>query len=314
MLLVTGCHQCDSLRPSVVYDPCEIDLWQEHFQIITLTEIMRQKDDVAFAKMLNRIRMKEKSVAPVSALIAAVYRPPDYSVSSFLANLGSLLDSLEIMDCHPIIVCGDFNENIFSNAMQADVNPVENLAYKLYASVCPVLKFETVEIQAEGPAPPTEGSFSISSAPAGSAPTSPLLYPDQTPLPPPTMLHLPYEAPPPSTYLSYAPPLPPPPHHHPAHLPHHSSYHPYLPPSTHWGALQTGGHPPRVYCPAPNPAHVVTGGSCIPSAAPDLDWRSTGRTAGGAPAAASHSTKKKKKKKKKCAPAHQTTCSPCEVT
>ncbi|KAI3357212.1 hypothetical protein L3Q82_015677 [Scortum barcoo] len=55
-------------------------------------------------------------VAPVSALIAAVYRPPDYSVSSFLANLGSLLDSLEIMDCHPIIVCGDFNENIFSNA------------------------------------------------------------------------------------------------------------------------------------------------------------------------------------------------------
>ncbi|KAI3357220.1 hypothetical protein L3Q82_015676, partial [Scortum barcoo] len=58
----------------------------------------------------------EVVVAPVSALIAAVYRPPDYSVSSFLANLGSLLDSLEIMDCHPIIVCGDFNENIFSNA------------------------------------------------------------------------------------------------------------------------------------------------------------------------------------------------------
>ncbi|KAI3357213.1 hypothetical protein L3Q82_015681 [Scortum barcoo] len=55
-------------------------------------------------------------IAPVSALIAAVYRPPDYSVSSFLSNLGSLLESLEIMDCHPIIVCGDFNENIFSNA------------------------------------------------------------------------------------------------------------------------------------------------------------------------------------------------------
>ena len=53
--------------------------------------------------------------APVSALIAAVYRPPDYSVRSFLSNLGSLLDSLEIMDCHPIIVCGDFNENLLSN-------------------------------------------------------------------------------------------------------------------------------------------------------------------------------------------------------
>uniref|UniRef100_A0A8D0D7L8 ATP-dependent DNA helicase n=1 Tax=Sander lucioperca TaxID=283035 RepID=A0A8D0D7L8_SANLU len=48
-------------KPLCVYDPCEIDLWQEHFQMITLTEIMRQKDDVAFAEMLNRIRVKEKS-------------------------------------------------------------------------------------------------------------------------------------------------------------------------------------------------------------------------------------------------------------
>ncbi|CAI5637772.1 unnamed protein product [Oreochromis niloticus] len=39
----------------------QIDLWQEHFQMITLTEIMRQKDDVAFAEMLNRIRVKEKT-------------------------------------------------------------------------------------------------------------------------------------------------------------------------------------------------------------------------------------------------------------
>ena len=44
-----------------VHDPCEIDLWQEHFQMINLTEIMRQKDDVAFADMLNRIRVKVKS-------------------------------------------------------------------------------------------------------------------------------------------------------------------------------------------------------------------------------------------------------------
>ncbi|KAK0139103.1 ATP-dependent DNA helicase PIF1 [Merluccius polli] len=55
-----------------------------------------------------------KVEAPVSALIATVYRPPDYSVRSFLSNLGSLLDSLEIMDCHPIIVSGDFNENLSS--------------------------------------------------------------------------------------------------------------------------------------------------------------------------------------------------------
>ncbi|XP_029948792.1 uncharacterized protein LOC115389532 isoform X1 [Salarias fasciatus] len=54
--------------------------------------------------------------APVSAIIAAVYRPPNYDVTSFLANLSSFLDSLEILDCQPIIVCGDFNENLSSTA------------------------------------------------------------------------------------------------------------------------------------------------------------------------------------------------------
>ncbi|KAL3987651.1 hypothetical protein ACER0C_014766 [Sarotherodon galilaeus] len=47
-------------KPLCVHDPSEIDLWREHFQMITLTEIMRQKDDVVFAEMLNRIRVKGK--------------------------------------------------------------------------------------------------------------------------------------------------------------------------------------------------------------------------------------------------------------
>ncbi|TNN32906.1 putative bifunctional UDP-N-acetylglucosamine transferase and deubiquitinase ALG13 [Liparis tanakae] len=90
-------------------------------------------------------------------------------------------------------------------------------------------------------------------APLGEGPSSSaLLYPDQTTLPSPSLLHLPYEAPPPATYLPSAPPPP-----HPAHLTHHSSYHACLPPSTHWGSLQAGGHATRVYCPAPNPTHVV---------------------------------------------------------
>uniref|UniRef100_A0A3B5APQ8 ubiquitinyl hydrolase 1 n=1 Tax=Stegastes partitus TaxID=144197 RepID=A0A3B5APQ8_9TELE len=62
----------------------------------------------------------------------------------------------------------------------------------------------------------------------------------------------PSETPPHTAYLPAAPPPP-----HPTHLPHHSSYHACLPSSTHWGALPSGGHAPRVYCPAPSPAHVV---------------------------------------------------------
>ncbi|XP_034444876.1 putative bifunctional UDP-N-acetylglucosamine transferase and deubiquitinase ALG13 isoform X2 [Hippoglossus hippoglossus] len=103
-----------------------------------------------------------------------------------------------------------------------------------------------------GSGPSMEGSTSsIGPAPPGSAPS--LLYQEQTPLPPPPMLHLPYEAPPITTYLPSAPH---PTHPQPTHLPHHSSYH-CLPPSVQWGTLQTGGHNSRVYCPAPNPAHVV---------------------------------------------------------
>ncbi|XP_058495765.1 putative bifunctional UDP-N-acetylglucosamine transferase and deubiquitinase ALG13 isoform X2 [Solea solea] len=97
-----------------------------------------------------------------------------------------------------------------------------------------------------GSAPSIDGP--TPSAPPSSTPSAALLYPEQTTLPPPPMLHLPYDAPPITTYLPSAP--------HPAHLPHHS-YH-CLPPSTHWGTPQTGGHTPRVYCPAPNPAHMVT--------------------------------------------------------
>ncbi|KAK7944886.1 hypothetical protein WMY93_000614 [Mugilogobius chulae] len=50
--------------------------------------------------------------APFCALIVAVYRPPTYNVKPFLDNLTALLEYLEMVDIHPIIVCGDFNENL----------------------------------------------------------------------------------------------------------------------------------------------------------------------------------------------------------
>ncbi len=64
VLAVGNFYQLPSVRqskPLCVYDLTDIDLWRNNFQMITLTKIMRQKDDVAFAQMLNRICVKEKT-------------------------------------------------------------------------------------------------------------------------------------------------------------------------------------------------------------------------------------------------------------
>ncbi|XP_078791854.1 uncharacterized protein LOC144986979 isoform X2 [Oryzias latipes] len=71
-----------------------------------------------------------KLQAPFQALIAAVYRPPDHSVSVFLQNLVSLLNSLEVMDCHPIIVSGDFNENQLLTVRKPIVEMFQSRGYK----------------------------------------------------------------------------------------------------------------------------------------------------------------------------------------
>ncbi|KAJ7983455.1 hypothetical protein DPEC_G00378220, partial [Dallia pectoralis] len=47
-------------KPLCVFEEDTDDFWKDYFQMITLTEIMRQRDDVAFAELLNRIRVKQK--------------------------------------------------------------------------------------------------------------------------------------------------------------------------------------------------------------------------------------------------------------
>ena len=56
---------------------------------------------------------------PFQALIAAVYRPPQFSLERFLPNLTNLLDSLAIMNHQPVIVCGDFNEDLLCKGKKA---------------------------------------------------------------------------------------------------------------------------------------------------------------------------------------------------
>uniref|UniRef100_A0A3Q2CJN8 ubiquitinyl hydrolase 1 n=1 Tax=Cyprinodon variegatus TaxID=28743 RepID=A0A3Q2CJN8_CYPVA len=122
------------------------------------------------------------------------------------------------------------------------------LVNELGEPVCSVVTQPSYSYDPNGSDLPRVEGPSMNPASPGSTPSG--LYPDQT-LPPPTLLHIPFEAPPPAGYLPAAPH---PPLHHP---PHHPPYHPCLPTSAHWGTLPTSGHAPRVYCPAPNPTHVV---------------------------------------------------------
>ncbi|XP_005755922.1 ATP-dependent DNA helicase PIF1 [Pundamilia nyererei] len=64
-----------------------------------------------------------KVESPVTALIATVYRPPNYSHVRFLPQMLCLLDSLEMMNHQPIIVCGDFNEDLMSRGKK----PIQEL-------------------------------------------------------------------------------------------------------------------------------------------------------------------------------------------
>ncbi|XP_065942484.1 uncharacterized protein [Magallana gigas] len=46
-------------KPLFIHD-CYFDLWNDSFKVVTLTEIMRQKEDKQFAELLNRCRIKVK--------------------------------------------------------------------------------------------------------------------------------------------------------------------------------------------------------------------------------------------------------------
>ncbi|XP_047213329.1 uncharacterized protein LOC124863125 [Girardinichthys multiradiatus] len=57
--------------------------------------------------------------APITALIATVYRPPSYDLATFLTNMENLLDGLNSMDIQPVVVLGDFNEDLLSPGKKA---------------------------------------------------------------------------------------------------------------------------------------------------------------------------------------------------
>uniref|UniRef100_A0A0F8ANU7 ATP-dependent DNA helicase PIF1 n=1 Tax=Larimichthys crocea TaxID=215358 RepID=A0A0F8ANU7_LARCR len=70
-----------------------------------------------------------KIEAPVKVLIATVYKPPNFPLEKFVPNMKSLLDALDMLDHHPTIVCGDFNEDLLSKGKKTINNLFRSRGY-----------------------------------------------------------------------------------------------------------------------------------------------------------------------------------------
>jgi exonuclease III len=81
-----------------------VDLWYDFFKIVRLEEIMRQKDDVSFAEMLNRLRVKKKtdelSEEDHAALSSRANLPdiPDKALHIFAKNKDVKLHNFQMFE------------------------------------------------------------------------------------------------------------------------------------------------------------------------------------------------------------------------
>ncbi|XP_074641227.1 uncharacterized protein LOC141898976 [Tubulanus polymorphus] len=73
-----------------MYGPLATNLWQKHFFMYELTDIMRQKDDQEFAFLLNRIREGEHTQADVNLIKTRIIEPTQWSKSRELPHLCAL--------------------------------------------------------------------------------------------------------------------------------------------------------------------------------------------------------------------------------
>ena len=77
------------------------NLWQEHFQMYELTQIMRQRDDLHFADLLNRLRVNELTEIDRLEIYQHMVSPAD---SRYQKNVPHLFMENKFVD--------DFNDEI----------------------------------------------------------------------------------------------------------------------------------------------------------------------------------------------------------
>ena len=66
--------------PQDLFAHIHMPLWQEHFRIVELTDIMRQRNDIQFAQLLNRVRTVSQTKEDIKVLCQRMISPdnPDF--------------------------------------------------------------------------------------------------------------------------------------------------------------------------------------------------------------------------------------------
>ena len=117
IILVGDLFQLRPVGDSWIFLDCSIgyatlapNLWQEHFKMIELTEIMRQKDDIVFAQLLNRVREGNQTQEDVALLSTRSIKATD-------SKYTEVKHELHLFPCNAAV--DDHNEDLF-NGMRTE--------------------------------------------------------------------------------------------------------------------------------------------------------------------------------------------------
>ncbi|XP_078383037.1 uncharacterized protein LOC144665645 [Oculina patagonica] len=84
------------------YSALATKIWQEHFKMFELSEIMRQKDDKEFAELLNRLREGKHTEQDVEVLKRRILKVKPTDSSDYPVNVTHLFSTNKAVDNHNI--------------------------------------------------------------------------------------------------------------------------------------------------------------------------------------------------------------------
>ena len=136
------------LQPCSEYGPIAANLWQDHFKIFELTEVMRQKDDGDFAHLLNRLREGTQTENDIAVLQYCVVQQNDMPAITHLPHLFTTRKEVEEYNGQ-IFMTADSNFKISVTAIDWVMGTVDESVQEKVLSRVPKDSSKTVGLSYE---------------------------------------------------------------------------------------------------------------------------------------------------------------------